>query len=185
MTNPVLDQSRTVPATARGGLRGVIRRLPLRRMVVATLIAAVGDAVFSFVAYVLVAGRYNFESLLQYIASGLLGHAAFVPGWAGIGYAALGFAIHLAITATFVVLYTVALAPVVRSTLAAIVVGLAYGAAIWFFMNAVILPLGHSSREHFFSGYYTAFLIDHAVLVGLPIALVLLGARKAIRINQM
>jgi hypothetical protein len=38
-------------------------------------------------------------------------------------------------------------------------------------MNGVVLPLGRSTRESFFNGYYTAFLIDHALLVGLPIAL--------------
>jgi hypothetical protein len=57
-------------------------------------------------------------------------------------------------------------------------VGLTYGAGIWLFMNAV-LPLGHSTRENFFSAYYLAFLLDHAVLVGLPIALIMLRALRA------
>ena len=61
-------------------------------VVAATLVAAVGDAAFAFIAYVLIARRFNFETLLQYIASGLLGESAFTTGRAGIGVAALGFA---------------------------------------------------------------------------------------------
>jgi hypothetical protein len=149
------------------------RRLRWQNLVAATLAAAVADAAFAFVAYVLVAGRYNFESLLQYIASGLAGRAAFASGWAGVGYAALGFAIHLALSAGFVVVFALALAPQVRSRRFAVTSGLAYGVAIWLFMNAVVLPLGRSTHERFFDGYYLAFLIDHALLVGLPIALIL------------
>jgi hypothetical protein len=146
-----------------------------RPLAVAILVAALLDAAFSFVAYVLVAGRYNFETLLQYIASGLAGRSAFASGWAGFGYAAFGLAIHLAVTVGFVVLYWVAIAPWVRTRAAATVVGLTYGVGIWLFMNAVVLPLGRSTHEAFFNGYYTAFLIDHALFVGLPIALALLG----------
>jgi uncharacterized membrane protein YagU involved in acid resistance len=149
------------------------RQLRWQTLVAATLAAAVADAAFAFVAYVLVAGRYNFESLLQYIASGLAGHAAFASGWAGVGYPVLGFAIHLALSAGFVVVFAVAFAPHIRSRRAAVISGLAYGVAIWLFMNAVVLPLGRSAHERFFDAYYIAYLIDHALLVGLPIALIL------------
>jgi hypothetical protein len=145
-------------------------------MVMATLVAASGDAAFAFVAYVLVARRYNFENLLQYIASGLAGNAAFTSGSASVGYAALGLGIHLALAAGFVIAYAVAIAPLVRMPAVASVVGLVYGAGIWLFMNSVVLPLGRSAREQFLNGYYIAFLVEHALLVGLPIALIMLGA---------
>jgi hypothetical protein len=64
----------------------------------------------------------------------------------------------------------------------ATVVGLLYGMAIWLFMNAVVIALGRSAREEFFSGYYAVFLIEHALLVGLPIALIMLGAYARPRI---
>lgn len=146
-----------------------------RRIVAATLVVAVTDAAFAFVVYVLIAGRYNFQTLLQYIASGLTGPVAFSTGIAGVGYAALGFGIHLAISAAFVVVYAVLIAPRVRTLGVAVIGGLLYGALIWLFMNTVVLPLGRSTHEPFFNGYYIAFLIEHAVLVGLPIALILLG----------
>ena len=144
--------------------------------VIAALVAAVGDAAFAFVAYVLVDHRYNFETLLQYIASGLAGHAAFASGWTGVGYAAAGFGIHLALALGFAGLYALTVARWVRTLSVATVVGLVYGAGIWLFMNAVVLPIGRSTREDFFNGYYTAFFIDHALLVGLPIALILFAA---------
>ncbi|ATO71637.2 MULTISPECIES: hypothetical protein [Mycobacteriaceae] len=142
-------------------------------VVAATLVAAVGDAAFAFIAYVLIARRFNFETLLQYIASGLLGESAFTTGRAGIGVAALGFAIHLALAAVFTFFYALVIAPRVHTLPIATAIGAAYGAAIWVFMNTVVLPLGHAAGETFLSGYYLAFLVDHALLVGLPIAVIL------------
>ena len=149
------------------------RRWSWRALVVAALVAAVADAAFAFVAYVLIAGRFNFETLLQYIASGVLGDAAFATGWAGIGTATLGFAIHAALAVVFTVFYAVVISPRVHTLAIASVLGAAYGAGIWVFMNAVVLPLGRAAREPFLSGYYLAFGVDHALLVGLPIALIL------------
>jgi hypothetical protein len=152
------------------------RRWSWRALVVAALVAAVADAAFAFVAYVLIAGRFNFETLLQYIASGALGDAAFATGWVGIGTAALGFAIHAALAVVFTAFYAVVISPRVHTLAIAAVLGVAYGAGIWVFMNAVVLPLGHAAREPFLSGYYLAFAADHALLVGLPIALILYAA---------
>ena len=91
------------PHTAPHSFLDLLR--PWRRTLAATLVVAVADAAFAFVVYVLLAGRYNFQTLLQYIASGLTGPVAFSTGIAGVGYAALGFGIHLAISAVFVVVY--------------------------------------------------------------------------------
>ena len=140
---------------------------------VAALVAALTDAGFAFVAYVLIAGRFNFETLLQYIASGLLGDTAFATGGAGIATAALGFAMHAALSVAFAVFYALVISPRVHTLTTACIAGVTYGAAIWVFMNAVVLPLGRSTREPFLSGYYLAFWVDHALLVGLPIALIL------------
>lgn len=156
-----------------GNNRAPSRGWSWRALTVAALVAAVADAAFAFVAYVLIADRFNFETLLQYIASGVLGHAAFATGWAGIGTATLGFAIHAALAVAFTVFYAVVISPQVHTLANACGVGVAYGAGIWVFMNAVALPLGRAAREPFLSGYYLAFGVDHALLVGLPIALIL------------
>jgi hypothetical protein len=149
------------------------QRWSWRALVVAALVAAVADAAFAFVVYVLIAGRFNFETLLQYIASGVLGDAAFATGWVGIGTATMGFAIHAALAVVFTASYAVLISPRVHTLATASLLGVACGAGIWVFMNAVVLPLGRAAREPFLSGYYLAFGVDHALLVGLPIALIL------------
>ena len=144
-----------------------------RAVLVAALVAAVADAAFAFVAYVLIAHRFNFETLLQYIASGALGNAAFAAGTLGIATATLGFAIHATLAMVFTVFYALIVSPWVHTMATAAVLGVAYGAGIWVFMNAVVLPLGGAAHEPFLSRYYLAFGVDHALLVGLPIALIL------------
>ena len=154
------------------------RRWSWRALVIAALVAAVADAAFAFVTYVLIAGRFNFETLLQYIASGVLGHAAFATGWAGIGTSTLGFAIHAALALMFTAFYAVVISPWVHTLATASVLGVVYGAGIWVLMNTVVLPLGRAAREPFLSGFYLAFAVDHALLVGLPIALILWGSER-------
>lgn len=172
------DQTSAGPAAQVTGVALLWRNRPWpwRRIAIATLVAASADAAFAFIVYVLVARRLNFETLLQYIASGVLGDSAFASGWIGVGYAALGFIIHLVLAAVFVVAYWLAIAPLVRTVKIAVCVGLVYGAGIWLFMNIVVLPLGKAAREGFFNVYFIAFLVGHAALIGLPIALILLGA---------
>ncbi|HUB58693.1 MAG TPA: hypothetical protein VMB04_26435 [Mycobacterium sp.] len=161
----------SAPTDARRPARS--RRWSWLAVLVAALVAAVADAAFAFVAYVLIAGRFNFETLLQYIASGVLGDAAFATGWVGIGTATLGFAIHAALAVVYTAFYAVVISPRVHTLATASVLGVAYGAGIWVFMNAVVLPLGRAAREPFLGGYYLAFWVDHALLLGLPIALIL------------
>ena len=142
--------------------------------------AAVFDATFSFFAYVVIDGRYNFESLLQYIASGLLGQDAFahggVTGWL---IATLGFALHFAISLTVAAVFLLALRPIAKTRSLSVVLGLAYGAAVWMFNTAVVLPLTGTAHEPFFRGWYIPFLADHMLLVGLPIAIILTRSRPA------
>ena len=146
----------------------------LQRILIAGTAAAVLDATFAFFAYVVIAGRYNFESLLQYIASGLLGDDAFahhgVTGWLIAG---LGFSLHFAISLTVAAVFFIALRPLVKTPARAVTLGLLYGAGVWMFNTAVVLPATGTRHEPFFGGWYIPFLIDHALFVGLPIALML------------
>ena len=41
------------------------------------------------------------------------------------------------------------------------------------FNAAVVLPLTGTRHEPFFGGWYIPFIVDHALFVGLPIAIVL------------
>ena len=161
-----------------------VTRVDLQRLLVAGTIAAVLDATFAFFAYVVIAGRYNFESLLQYIASGLVGHAAFVHhGVTGWLIAALGFVLHFGISLTVAGVFFVALRAFTTTRSRTVALGLLYGAGAWVFNAGVVLPLTDTRHEPFFGGWYIPFLLDHALFVGLPIAIVL--ARRAPRLTAI
>jgi hypothetical protein len=146
----------------------------LQRILIAGTIVAVLDAAFAFVAYVVIDGRYNFQSLLHYMASGLFGDGAFahhvLTGWL---IAALGFVLHFGISLIVAATSYIVLRRFADTPARAVTVGLLYGAAVWMFNTAVVLPLFDVRHEPFFGGWYIPFLVDHALFVGLPIAIVL------------
>jgi uncharacterized membrane protein YagU involved in acid resistance len=151
-------------------------------VLIAGTIAAILDATFALFAYVVIAGRYNFEGLLQYIASGLLGDDAFAHhGATGWLIAALGFSLHFAISLTVAAVFFVALRPLTTTPARTVALGLLFGAAVWMFNAGVVLPATDTRHEPFFAGWYIPFLVDHVLFVGLPIAIVL--ARRAPRLT--
>ncbi|HEX4156191.1 MAG TPA: hypothetical protein VHY48_11310 [Acidobacteriaceae bacterium] len=111
------------------------------------------------------------EGLLHFIAACLIGISAF---HGGLTTAALGLAIHYAITLFWSALFLVAAARFTALTRHAIVSGLLYGGIIYIVMNYIVLPLARlPPRSHH---HPTAVLIN-AVLalllcMGLPIALI-------------
>jgi hypothetical protein len=111
-------------------------------------------------------GLYRISATVVYqsVASGLLGRAAFQGG---LRTAALGLVLHFFIATTAAAVYWGAsrrLEVLVRRPAPC---GLAFGLAVYFFMHGVVLPL--SAARNIFSW---PELIGHALLVGLPIALV-------------
>ena len=182
MTTPLTTRARdsangSGPATLTC-LHGLATRTPAGRIAAAALTAAVLDAGFALVTYVGVAGRYNFETLLQYIATGLLGHDAYRAGWAGVGTAALGLATHLALAGAFAAAFALTAAPRLRSRAAATAAGIAYGAAVWVLMANAVLPALGVAHEPLGGRYWWAFLAGHALLVGLPISLLTTRGRR-------
>lgn len=158
------------PGTVVTAWRSRVDRQLLVRIGVGAVAAAVLDAGFAFVVYVLIAHRYNFETLLQYIATGV-DHHAFRTGWEGVGTAALGFVIHLGLAVVFAVGYAVGLRRSQASRAAVVALGMVYGAVIWVVMAGAVLPGLGVVHEPPGGRYWWAFLVDHSVLVGLPIAI--------------
>jgi hypothetical protein len=153
-------------------VRDLATRSVAGRLAAATLAAAVLDAGFAVVTDIGVAGRYNFETLLQYIATGLFGHDAYRSGWDGVGTATLGFATHVALAGAFATAFAVTAGPRLRTQAVLIAAGLTYGVGVWILMANAVLPVLGVAHEPIASGYWWAFLIDHALLVGLPISLI-------------
>lgn len=139
------------------------------------LISGVLDASFAAAAYVLVLKVYSLPGVLQYIASGLLGSSSFQGG---LATAALGVAVHFFIAFAFALAFGLAARKLKWLTDNPVVSGLAYGAFIWLFMSFAVLPFSGVPQQAFDLGLFSAFLADHALLVGVPIAL---ASRRFIR----
>jgi hypothetical protein len=135
-------------------------------VLLAGLAAGVGDTL-------LAVGMHRVSPVVVYqaVASGLLGRASFRGG---LATAALGMALHFSIATTAAAVYVAASSRLKPLVARAIPCGLAFGVAVYFFMKEVVLPLS-AARPIAFTW---AGAIGHALLVGLPIALLARRSRE-------
>ena len=109
--------------------------------------------------------------VLQAIASGLLGTQSYRGG---LKTAALGVLLHFVIAFGAAVVYFAASRKLRFLLQHAVVCGLLYGVAVYFFMNLVVLPLSaFPHKVTFRPGLLVTGLIVHMLCVGLPISLVI------------
>jgi hypothetical protein len=117
------------------------------------------------------------ERILQTVASGLLGKASYDGGWQT---AALGLACHYAIVIVAAAVFWAVARRWDWLRREPITAGLAFGVAIYGFMNFVVLPLSAYPYPLRFPLLTTATgLLVHMVGVGLPIALITRRAHPA------
>jgi hypothetical protein len=130
------------------------------------LVAGILDAVDGVIAF----GTQGLNPIqvLQYIASGALGKSAFQGG---LATAALGAAIHFSIAWAAAAVFMLATRRLEILKTYAVPAGLLYGAAVYFFMNYLVLPLSAVAARTFHLGLFLNGVIGHALFVGLPISL--------------
>jgi uncharacterized membrane protein YagU involved in acid resistance len=145
-----------------------MKRSALRGILAGGIIAGVLDATFAVIVDVVILRAFSLLGVLQWIASGAIGSAAFNGG---LATAALGVAIHFALAIFFATFYWVASLRIAALRTHAITLGILYGAAIWIVMDLIVLPNSGVPKAAFDPVVFTAFLFDHALFVGLPIAL--------------
>jgi hypothetical protein len=123
----------------------------------------------------LAVGLYKVTPFVVYqsVAGGLLGRATYQGGWAT---AALGMFLHFFIATTAAAVYTSASLKLPTLVRHPVPWGVAFGAAVYFFMQFVVLPLSAARGGRFAWGAF----IGHLFLVGLPIALL---ASRAARVR--
>jgi hypothetical protein len=138
-----------------GGVRAVVR---------GGLLAGVLDITAAFLVY----GFRGIAPLriLQSIASGFLGTEAFEGGLAA---AALGGILHFLIAFGWAVVFYAASRSFAVLRRRPLLSGAAYGAAVYFLMNLVILPLSAFPARPF--GLDIVILVVHVAFVGIPISL--------------
>ena len=112
-----------------------------------------------------VRGRNDPVRVLQSVASGLLGAGSFEGG---LPAAALGLVAHFVIAFGAAAVYVAASRTLRFLAEHPIVCGLLYGAAVYAFMNSVVVPL---SAAPFKIPYNLVGLTIHLLCVGLPIGL--------------
>jgi hypothetical protein len=110
------------------------------------------------------------RQILQYIASGLLGRAAFEGG---LATALLGTALHFFNSFVIFAVYLAAsrrFAVLVRHP---VVGGLLYGAGVHLFMAYVVIPLSAAPRRGAFNPWlFLHGVVSQALVVGLPCAFI-------------
>lgn len=116
--------------------------------------------------------------VIQSVASGFLGNAAFEGGYAA---AALGLLLHFFIACSAAAIFYVASRKIDFLIQHAIISGLIYGAMIYAVMYLIVLPISaYPIKINFALSRVAINLIAHMFLIGLPIALVV---RKASQVK--
>ena len=130
------------------------------------LVAGILDAVDGVIAF----GTQGLNPIqvLQYIASGALGQSAFQGG---LATAALGAAFHFIIAWVAAGVFVLASRRLEILKTRAVPAGLLYGAAVYLFMNYLVLPLSAVAASTFHVGLFLNGVIGHALFVGFPISL--------------
>jgi hypothetical protein len=110
----------------------------------------------------------SFRRLLQFVASGTLGTAAFEGG---AGTAVIGFALHFLIATIWAVLYFSASNYWPVLVLRPLLCGVLYGLTVHLVMSCAIVPFSRAPKRPFAWRAWLIQLAVHILCVGLPIAL--------------
>jgi hypothetical protein len=155
-----------VPLTTGAGSSGTSRAIPA--ILVAGLVCGVMDISAAFLTWApkgVSPGR-----LLQGIASGLLGPAAFRGGAAT---SALGLAFHFLIALTAAAIFY-ATSRKLRALLDhPWLAGIGYALVVYGFMYWIVMPLSRLRRSPVTLPYTVTAIVTHIICVGLPISLVI------------
>ena len=162
------------------GVRVVPARAAAGRILGTGLVVAVLDFFYVLVRRVWLEHALTVEQLAQSIATGVLGRAAFDGG---ARTALLGLVLHLTIACGWTLIFFVVTArvPVLRSLVATmrgrVLAGLVWGPIVWLLMDFVVLPLSLARPTPTSSPTFYINLLQHALMIGLPMALLLGGER--------
>jgi len=160
------------------------------------LAAGALDILYAFVVFGPLSYGISPERVLQSVAAGLIGREASRDG--GMETALLGLGLHFLIATLMAAVYVLLATRITALTRQAVLWGLVYGLILYVAMNYVVVPLSAAGANlHFASSFAEAgerlgaafsqvrggggddypwliwgTIFTHAVLVGLPIALI-------------
>jgi hypothetical protein len=141
------------------------------------LIVAILDGLFAFVFYGLILGVKPLR-IFQSVAAGLLGRASYDGG---ISSFLFGVLLHIVVAIGIAAVYYVASLKLPVLIHRAVVCGLIYGMIAYLVMNYVVIPLSAIGYRPTTLRVFLPAFIAHALLVGLPVALVARWSAKRSR----
>jgi len=119
------------------------------------------------------------QRLLQSVASGWFGRAAFDGGW---GTAAAGLGFHFFIAFTITAIFFLAAKRLPWLTRNVLVTGPIYGIGVYCVMNYVVIPLSQIGPRPFPPmPIFVSGMLVHMFVIGLPIAV---GARRWVKASD-
>ncbi len=141
------------------------------------LVVGILDGLFALIFYGQILGAPPMR-IFQSVASGLLGKASYEGG---IQTFLLGILLHFVVATCIAAVYYVASLKLPVLIHHAVVCGLIYGMLAYLGMNYVIIPLSAIGLRPTSLRLFLPAFIGHALLVGLPIALL---ARRSAKANK-
>jgi hypothetical protein len=141
------------------------------------LVVGILDGLFALIFYGLILGAKPLR-IFQSVAAGLLGKASFEGGMPTF---LLGLLLHFVVALCIAAVYYAASLRLPMLLQHAVVCGLIYGLLAYLGMNYIVIPLSAIGLRPTSLRTFLPAFIGHALLVGLPIALI---ARRSAKANQ-
>lgn len=108
-------------------------------------------------------------NIFQYIASALMGRAAYKGGATTVAFGVLLHFLVAFILATIYYVLSLRFPVLIRQ---AVICGMVYGVVAYFTMNFLVVPSTAAAKIPFSVAPFINGIIGHALLIGLPIALI-------------
>ena len=150
---------------ATGGEGTTVRPRAFDTIVWGGLIAGVLDSVDAVIVFGL--KGMNPIQVLQYVASGLLGTSAFQGGFRTAG---LGVLLHFFIAFVVAAIFYMGSLKLPILYKKPLIFGFTYGAAVYIFMNYLVLPLSAVPKSPFSLPLFLNGIIGHGLFIGFVIA---------------
>ena len=128
--------------------------------------AGVLDAIDAIVAFKVVLG-FDPIPIYQFVASGMLGPAAFSGG---VGTAFVGLMVHFVIAFSAASVFVAAAVRWPALLERALPAGAVFGVGVWAFMNFVVISLSRIPPSPFNLALFLNGIVGHALFVGIPIS---------------
>jgi uncharacterized membrane protein YagU involved in acid resistance len=144
------------------------------------LLIGIFDLLFAFIFYALILGVPPLR-IFQSVAAGVLGRPSAIAG--GVRTFMLGIVLHFVVATCIATVYFIATQVLPVLVRHPVVSGLIYGVVAYFGMKWIVIPLSAIGQRGTLPRLPVLLteVIGHALLVGLPVALL---ARRSARFNK-